>query len=137
MTQLLLLNDVWLERDHFFVTLRDYAADELSKHSKVYVVEWANRQRPLKLLKLAIQCLKILIKEKPQVILSTGAAVGCLMCIVGKLLGKKTIWVDTISRVNGLTLSGGIVRYFADLFLVQWPELAKKYGQAEYSGAVI
>lgn len=119
------------------MTLRDYAADELSEHSLAYVVDWANRRHPIKLIKLASQCLTILLRERPHVILSTGAAVGCLMCVFGKLLGKKIIWVDTISHVDRLTLSGRIVRLFADVFLVQWPELAQKYRHAEYVGSVI
>jgi UDP-N-acetylglucosamine:LPS N-acetylglucosamine transferase len=137
LTQLVLLKDVWGEREHFFVTLRNYAVDELRKHSQVYIVDWANRRHPAKLLKLSIQCLKILLKERPNVILSTGAAVGCLMCALGKLLGKKVIWVDTLSHVDFLTLSGNIVRQFADVFLVQWPDLAQKYRHAVYLGSVI
>ena len=137
LTQLILLKGVWGENDHFFVTLRDYAAGELREHSVVYIVDWANRQHPFKLLKLAVRCLRILLKERPDVILSTGAAVGCLMCVLGKLLGKKVIWVETVSNVNALSLSGNIVRHFADLFLVQWPELAQKYKGVEYVGAVI
>ena len=137
LTQLVLLKDVWEERDHFFVTLRDYAADELREHSAVYTVDWANRRHPVKLLKLTVRCLRILLKERPDVVLSTGAAVGCLICILGKMVRKKVIWVDTISHVDRLTLSGKIVRHFADVFLVQWPELAQKYKRVEYAGAVI
>ena len=137
LTQLFLLKDVWEERGHFFVTLRDYAAEELRLHSTVYIINWANRRHPVKLLMLGIHCLKILLKEQPDVILSTGAAVGCIMCIIGKFLGKKVVWVDTISHVERLTLSGNVVRHFADLFLVQWPELAEKYKHVKYVGSVI
>jgi len=137
LSQLICLKEVWGQREHFFVTLRNYAADELREHSRVYIVDWANRRHPVKLLKLAIQCLVILLQERPDVILSTGAAVGCLICILGKLLGNKIIWIDTLSHVDRLTLSGNIIRHFADLFLVQWPELAQKYKQAEYVGAIV
>jgi UDP-N-acetylglucosamine:LPS N-acetylglucosamine transferase len=137
LNQLLLLKDIWQQRDHFFVTLRDYVVDELREHSSVYVLEWANRNHPVKLLKLVIRCLAILLRERPDVILSTGAAVGCLMCVVGKSLGKKVIWVDTVSHVESLTLSGKIVRHFADVFLVQWPELEQKYRDTEYVGSII
>ena len=83
------------------------------------------------------QCLWILLKERPDVVISTGAAVGCILCLLAKLAGKKIVWIDTVSHVEHLTLSGRIIRPLADLFLVQWPALAKRYPKTKYVGAVI
>lgn len=137
LTQLLLLEEVWRKRDHFFVTVRKYAVDVLHEHSVVYITDWANRRNPVKLVKVTVQCLRILLTERPDVVLSTGAALGCVMCILGKLLGAKIVWVDTISHVDTLTLSGKIVRHFADVFLVQWAELSRKYDRVLYVGSVV
>jgi len=71
------------------------------------------------------------------VILSTGAAPGCVCCFLGKLMGAKIVWVDSITNVGRLSLSGWLVRYIADLFIVQWAELAQKYRGTEYVGTIV
>jgi UDP-N-acetylglucosamine:LPS N-acetylglucosamine transferase len=81
--------------------------------------------------------LKVVLRERPDVVISTGAAVGCIVCFLGKLLGAKVVWIDSITNVERISLSGRMVRYIADLFLVQWPELAKRYDNVEYVGVVI
>ena len=84
-----------------------------------------------------MRCLKVILSERPDVVISTGAAVGCIMCFLGKLLGAKVIWVDSIANVERISLSGRMVRHIADLFLVQWSELTWRYSNVEYAGAVI
>ena len=59
------------------------------------------------------------------------------MCFLGKLFGAKVIWIDSITNVERISLSGRMVRYIADLFLVQWPDLANQYKSVEYVGEVI
>jgi hypothetical protein len=71
------------------------------------------------------------------VVISTGAAPGCLVALLGHLAGARVIWLDSITNVHRLSLSGRLVRPFADLFLVQWPALARKYRGVEYVGAVV
>ena len=137
LSELLRLADVWRDRTHFFVTPGALVADHTGKDTKTYTVCRADYRHPLQLVRMLGQCARIVLKERPDVILSTGAAVGCLICLLGKLLGKKVIWVETISHVDRLTLSGKIVRHFADVFLVQWPELAGQYKQARYVGSIL
>lgn len=84
-----------------------------------------------------LRCMRIVFHERPQVVISTGAAPACLCCLLAKLLGAKIVWVDSITNVERLSLSGRIIRPVADLFLVQWPELAEKYRGVEYAGAII
>jgi UDP-N-acetylglucosamine:LPS N-acetylglucosamine transferase len=79
----------------------------------------------------------VIFKERPDVVISTGAAAGCLVCFLSKLFGAKVVWVDSITNVERISLSGRMVRYISDLFLVQWPELARQYSNVEYVGAVI
>ena len=79
----------------------------------------------------------ILLKEKPRIILSTGAAPGYFALVLGKrLLRTKNVWVDSIANIESLSLSGQKVGLFADLWLTQWPHLAKEKGP-QYKGAVI
>jgi len=104
---------------------------------RTYTVGECNRRTPLRTLAVAFRCLGVALRERPDVVISTGAAAGCLFCVFAKVLGAKVIWVDSITNVEGLSLGGRVVRPLADLFLVQWPELAEGLRRVEYAGAVI
>lgn len=135
--QLLKMEKGWREHETFWITTSDVVAEKLQKYGKCYVVRECNRQMPLKVIALLMRCLKVILSERPDVVISTGAAVGCIMCFLGKLLGAKVIWVDSIANVERISLSGRMVRHIADLFLVQWSELTWRYSNVEYAGAVI
>ena len=86
---------------------------------------------------VTIQSLKILYKEKPKVIISSGADVTIPICYLGKIFGKKILFIESLCRINDLSYSGKIVYPIANLFLVQWEQLTKKYSKAKYWGSVI
>jgi len=137
LTQLLRLREVWEGKSHFFVIPGAFVAEELKASAKTYVVNKADYRHPWQLLLMLARCTRIMVRERPDVVISTGAAVGCILCVLAKLGRKKVVWIDTVSHVDRLTLSGKIVRHLADLFLVQWPELAERYRQAKYVGSVL
>jgi UDP-N-acetylglucosamine:LPS N-acetylglucosamine transferase len=91
----------------------------------------------LNMIIVAIQSLKIIIKERPNIIVSTGADVTIPICYLGKFLNVKIFFIESFSRVNDLSPSGKIVYPIADLFLVQWKRLTKKYSKAKYWGSVL
>jgi UDP-N-acetylglucosamine:LPS N-acetylglucosamine transferase len=136
-SQLLKLAECWKDYDTFCITTTDVVKEKIEKYGKVYTMGESNREHPLQLVKVLIRSFKAIVHEKPDVVISTGAAVGCIACYLGKLLGARVIWVDSITNVERLSLSGRLVRYIADLFLVQWPELAEKYRNVEYVGELI
>lgn len=137
LSQLLKLVDSWNGYETFSITTTEVVRENLQNFGPVYTVGECNRQHPILVFKVLLQCIRIILKERPDVIISTGAAVGCIACFLGKLLGAKIIWIDSITNVARISLSGRLVRPIADLFLVQWPELAQKYSNVEYIGAVI
>jgi len=136
-SQLLRLAESWNGYQTFCVTTTEVVRDKLSKFGRVYVVGECNRQYPLRVVKVLLRCIKILFRERPEVVISTGAAAGCMLCLLGKMLGAKVIWIDSITNVERISLSGRMVRYVADMFLVQWPELAQKNENVEYVGEVV
>ena len=137
LSQLLRVAPAWKGHDIFWVTTTEVVKEKLEKLGRVCVVGECNREHPLRVLCVLGRCLAILLRERPRAIVSTGAATGCLVCLVGKVLGCKVVWLDSITNVERPSLSGRLVRPFADLFLVQWPDLAEKYRGAEYVGAVV
>ena len=137
LTQLLKLESGWNGYNTFCVTTSDIVLEKLQKHGKVYVVGECNRRHLLKVLLVSIRCIRIILKERPDVVISTGAAAGCIMCFLGKMIGAKIIWVDSITNIERLSLSGRLVRHIADLFLTQWQHLAEQYRNVEYAGMII
>lgn len=137
LSQLLKLRGSWKGYETFCVTTKEVMREMLRQHGKVYVVGECNRQHPIQVLKVLLRCIRIVSRERPDVAISTGAAVGCIMCFLGKLLGTKVVWIDSITNVERISLSGRMVRYIADLFLVQWVELTERYSNVEYAGAII
>lgn len=105
-----------------------------------FVVVEASRWEKFKLVRQLLQIIKILLQVRPNVIISTGAAPGFFALRFGKLLGARTIWVDSIANAEELSLSGQKVGACADLWLTQWEHLAVKNGTNKtprYEGKVI
>jgi len=103
----------------------------------VYAVGESNREHPWQVLRVLARCLGIILRERPDVVLSTGAAHGCLLCLLGKLMRAKVVWIDSIANVERLSLSGRLVRPFADLVITQWAEVATRHAGVEYHGALV
>jgi UDP-N-acetylglucosamine:LPS N-acetylglucosamine transferase len=98
-------------------TLKDYT---------YYRVPDANQGTKLKLIRCFFQVAWVILKHRPKAIITTGAAPGLMGIIAGKLIGAKTIWVDSIANAEELSLSGKIAGYFADRVYTQWANLETK-----------
>lgn len=96
----------------------------------------ANRWQKLRLLRQMIEVALLTLKIRPDVVITTGAAPGYWAIRFGRLLGARTCWIDSIANAHELSLSGARAGPHADLFLTQWPELARP-GGPEYRGAVL
>jgi UDP-N-acetylglucosamine:LPS N-acetylglucosamine transferase len=101
-----------------------------------HTVQDASRWNKLMLVKQALQMFWIMIRCRPHLIISTGAAPGYFAIRLGKLLGAKCIWIDSIANAEKLSLSGRKVGAHADLSLTQWPHLART-GGPNYHGTVL
>ncbi|UCD20852.1 MAG: capsular biosynthesis protein [archaeon] len=95
------------------------------------------RRNPLKLLKIFFKSLKILSKEKPDVIISTGGQISAIIGVLSKLFKTKLIYIETSSRITSPSQTGKILYPFSDLFIVQWKPLLKVYKKAKYGGLLI
>jgi UDP-N-acetylglucosamine:LPS N-acetylglucosamine transferase len=107
---------------------------------RFYTFPDANLQQKARLAWQLVVVACILLKERPNVVISTGASAGYFAIRLAKYLGRRTIWVDSIANAEELSLAGQRVRPFADLWLTQWPELAGTAGTRhapQYLGAVL
>lgn len=137
LVQLLRLCECWDSYQTVYVSTVDIVKDRLSRLGKVYIVGECNRQHPLLTLAVLYRCFKIVVVERPDVVISTGAAAGFLICFWAKLFGAKIIWIDSIANVKRLSMSGRMIRPFSDLFFTQWEELKNNDKKIEFAGSVI
>ena len=79
---------------------------------------------------------KILLKQKPDIIISTGALAMIPLCILGKLMGKRLIFMESFAKVQTKTMTGSVLYRFADYFFVQWQEMLKIYPKGIYKGGI-
>ena len=96
----------------------------------------ATRWNKVGLIRLFFRVLYVILKIRPNVIISTGAAPGYFAMVIGRILRIRTCWVDSIANVEELSLSGKKARKWADLCLTQWPHLHEE-GGPEYHGSVV
>jgi len=86
---------------------------------------------------LGFQLLRILLLERPKIVITTGSLPCCIALMLAKyLLGAKTMWIDSIANVKQLSSSGKLAGKFVDVWLTQWPGVAKDQGPL-YWGAVL
>ena len=97
----------------------------------------ASRWDRWRLLRSALGILWLVLRERPRVVITTGAAPGYFgLFFAKKLLGAKTVWLDSFANGEQLSMSGQKAGRLADLWLTQWPDLARPEGP-EYAGSVL
>jgi UDP-N-acetylglucosamine:LPS N-acetylglucosamine transferase len=133
--QLLRLAPAFEGCDLAFATVNHAYRDQVNDR-RFYSIPDATRWNKAGLLRMAMRIAWILLKERPHVVISTGAAPGFFAIRLGRLMGAKTIWIDSIANVECLSLSGQKIGRYANLWLTQWPHLAKDDGPY-YAGAVL
>ena len=85
---------------------------------------------------LIIQSFIIFIKEKPDVVISTGALATIPVCLFSKLFGKKLIFIESFSKISTPTITGKLMSNIADLVIIQWEDLKRFYPNAVYGGGI-
>ena len=120
----------------FRQTICQYARDNNEPTPSLYTVVEANRWQKFRLLRQLLGLTYILLRERPDVVLSTGAAPGYFALRIGRLLGARTVWVDSMANAEELSMSGRRIGRHADLWLTQWEHLAQPEGP-HYLGSVL
>ncbi len=91
---------------------------------------------PFRLLANCFKSLYFYLKFQPDVIITTGAHTAGPMCCLGKIFGSKIVYIESFANINTKTITGRLIYYFADLFIVQWPDMLKCYPKAIYGGRI-
>jgi Oligosaccharide biosynthesis protein Alg14 like len=133
--QLLRLRSAFERHNALYMSTNPDLARETAG-ARYVLVRDANMGDKIALLILASQVLLVIVRERPDVVVTTGAAPGFFALVIGKMFRAKTIWIDSIANAEELSLAGRKVRHWADHWLTQWPALAKKDGP-RYLGSVL
>jgi UDP-N-acetylglucosamine:LPS N-acetylglucosamine transferase len=133
-TQLLRLRPAFEGCDIAYLTTNQGHRAEVAP-ARFYTVKDANRWNKLALAQSALKVFWIILRERPDVVISTGAAPGYFALRFGKLLGARVLWIDSIANVEELSMSGRMASRHAHLCLTQWPHLAS--GPVRHEGAVL
>jgi NADPH:quinone reductase-like Zn-dependent oxidoreductase len=96
----------------------------------------ANATQKLRLLGLAVMTAWVVLRVRPDVVISTGAAPGYFAIRFAKMMGARTVWIDSIANAEELSVSANLARRHCTLWLTQWPHLQDETG-AHYAGAVL
>ena len=149
LTEMLRLNDAFVSHDVFLVTYKEEFLNLPKNVKKTYLIKnilvgrvQANRVEKifliiLQMLLSAVKEFRILLIEKPDVIISTGSEIAIPICYMAKIFGKKVIFIESLCRINNLSGTGKIVSPISDVFLVQWESLVGKCKKAQYKGNVL
>ena len=131
-----MLKPFWQDRNRFWVTFDKEDARSLLKDEKMYPCYYPSNRSIRALIINSFKAFKILKKERPDLIISCGAAVAVPFFYVGKLFGAKLIYIEVYDRIDSSSLTGKLVYPISDRFIVQWEELKKVYKKAVYLGSI-
>lgn len=136
LTHLYMLEPFWKSKDRFWVTFDKEDARSLLAGEKMYSCYFPTNRNLKNLIRNMGVAWKVLRKEKPDLIISSGAAVAVPFFYLGKLFGAKLIYIEVFDRINKPTLTGKLVYPVADKFIVQWDEQKKVYPKAVNLGSI-
>jgi UDP-N-acetylglucosamine:LPS N-acetylglucosamine transferase len=124
-------------QDLFFVTYRSSRVEELERHHRVYALHNIGSS-PLRMSCSLPAAWRILRRERPDVLVSTGSEIAIPFFILARALRIRTVFVELCCRVYSPSGTGKLLYPLADVFLVQWPQLVAVYGaKARYEGRLL
>lgn len=124
------------KHQYYFVTFDRYAIKGLDQKEKICCLKNPSRNIFYFVINF-FQSFRIFLKEKPDVVISTGAGVALVTCFLGWIFRKKVIFIEDWCRVYKPSLSGRLIYPMAGLFIVQWEGLLKYYPKAVYRGSLV
>jgi beta-1,4-N-acetylglucosaminyltransferase len=136
LNHLYMLKPFWEKYGRAWVTFDKEDARSILEGERVYHCYFPTNRSIKALLINWKLAQKVLKKEKPDLIISCGAAVAVPFFYVGKHMGIKTIYIEIFDRINKPTMTGRLVYPVTDRFIVEWEEMKKVYPKAENLGSI-
>ncbi len=132
LAQLLAMRDWWGDRDRSWVSIDKPDARSQLADERTTWAYWPTTRNVPNLFRNLLLAIKTIRRERPDVVVSTGAAVALPFFVVARLMRIPTVFIEVYDRVDSRTLSGRLCLPFSTRFLVQWPDQ-----QALYRGSIL
>lgn len=133
--QLLPLAPWWSRHDRVWVTFDTASAAQVGDDPVVFAHHPTTRNIP-NLLRNTALAWRVLRRERPDVVVSTGAGVAVPFFVMAKVLGVRTVFLEVYDRIDSRSLTGRLCRPFSDLFLLQWERQRELYGDGIVIGGL-
>jgi UDP-N-acetylglucosamine:LPS N-acetylglucosamine transferase len=133
--QLLRLRPAFAGANVVYASVKKEAEKDI-RGSQFFRFPDANRERKIALVMQILRIAWIIVRVRPQVVVTTGASCGYVAVRLGRLLGKRTLFIDSIANAEKLSLSAQLALRHANLTLTQWPSLESPQGP-HFHGSVI
>lgn len=101
-----------------------------------HILPDCNQNKPARSVLCAMVAMRVVLRVWPDTVISTGAAPGFFCILAGRLVGARTLWIDSVANGERLSMCGRLSQYFAHECLTQWEHLAGE-SQPSYRGAVL
>lgn len=134
--QIMKLEKLMKKNDGFLVT--EKTLYKVKTNYPTYYLEQVNRDYKYiyKFIKNIFLSLRIIMKEKPDMIISTGALSTVPIIVLGKIMKKKIVFIESFAKIKSPSLTGKLAYRLANLFIIQWEDLRKYYPNAVYGGGI-
>ena len=134
---MLALEPAWRGMDRAWVTLNGADVGYLLADQEVTLGHGPTNRSLLSLIQNIGLAWRVLRHNRPDAILSTGAGLAVPFFAIGRLLGIRLVYVESVTRIETISLSGKLVYLLADSFFVHWPQAAQQRRRATYNGSVL
>ena len=125
------LRRFWENREHCWVTQKSHSTESVLSSEKVYWAYGPTNRNLKNLLKNLILAWQVVCREKPKLVITTGAGEAVPFVFIAKLFGSQVIFIESITRVEDISLSAKLILPLINRLYVRWPSLKTKYPQAE------
>ncbi len=136
LAHLYMLKPFWSKHDRFWVTFDKEDARSLLKDERMIPCYYPTNRSIRGLIANTRLARKVLKKERPDLIISSGAAAAVPFFYLGRLMGIKTVYIEIFDRIDRPTLTGRLVYPVADKFIVQWEDMKRIYPKAISLGSI-
>lgn len=130
----MLLRDAFSNTEIRYVTTLPGLAERSGV--KATLVPDCNRNEPFKAVSCLLQVLWIVLRFRPDAIVTTGALPGFFAVVAGRILRVRTMWVDSVANAEEPSMAGRLALRHASRWISQWPQVAREAG-GEFHGAVL
>jgi beta-1,4-N-acetylglucosaminyltransferase len=127
----------WWPAPAVAVTTLEILRPQFEELGPTTVIGEAHRYKPWAAVGVFVNAFRFAWKERPDVMVTTGSLPLAMVAFFVKIFGGKVVWIDSIAQMEKLSMSGSVVRRFADRCYAQWPQVADQHDNVTYAGELL